>query len=216
MLLKSNISKAGQIITAKASALVPIVVLTALMLIACSRTPDLQIGKPQLNPDGSQSEWVPVSSKHGHFKILMPGTPTVTTDTTARPPDSLTTYSLNAVDISQPALYTFNFTELPRGAELCNSVQTLENIRNDLLRKGNRLIGDRQINASGREVTELVAEDQSGQFHTVFRYYPLKTSFYSAIITMQNDIFVSPSNYEGAAIASNQMARFFDSIEFTK
>jgi hypothetical protein len=117
--------------------------------------------------------------------------------------------------------YSIGYFDLPSGMQglgltSSNWPLTLENIRRNMMGDDGKLITQRQLNASGRDATELVLEIQGGQARVVARIYPTEQAVYEASVVMPNQLFVSPKFAKEALIASNHIARFFDSIEFVK
>jgi hypothetical protein len=204
----------------KAYALLSMVFLTVLVLTACSETADVTIGKPQLNSDGSPFKWVPVSSKSGRFELLMPGVPKVETNDWSSRLGNAKMYSLTTQVTSATAFaffhYDFPSSVQDRGMLSSNWPITLKNIRNNLIGDDGKLISEISLETNELDVTELVMEKANGTRRVIVRIYPRQPTIFVACVVLPNKTFVSPINPNDGLIASNDMARFFDSIEFRK
>jgi hypothetical protein len=217
MLLEQNNLNSKQCVFSTAFALL---VLTVLTLTACSPAADMTVGNPLLKPDGSQSEWVPVSSKRGRFKILMPGVPKAETNIMSSPRGTIKIYTL-ITETSPSFAYSIECVDWPPkmqklGLGSSNWPLALENMRREIIGDDGKLISERQLRTNSRDTTELVLEKLNGQARIFVRIYPGDQTTYEASVVMPNKIFISPENAKAALIASNIMARFFDSIEFVK
>jgi hypothetical protein len=207
-------------IFSKASVSLSMVFLTVLVLTACSPTPDVTVGKPQLDSDGSPFRWVPVSSKSGHFELLMPGVPKVETNDWSSRLGKAKMYSLTTQVTSATAFAFFHY-DFPslvqdRGMLSSNWPITLKNIRNTWIGDDGKLISERTLETNELDVTELVLEKANGTRRVIVRIYPRQPTIFVACVILPNKTFVSPINPNDGLIASNDMARFFNSIEFVK
>lgn len=192
-------------------------VLLAVVLAACSQSEDVRVGKPQSNPDGSQSEWVPVSSKRGRFSLLMPGVPKQETNVIHSAGGDVTSYTLTTV-VSGRMVFAVEYHEVTGPAQGAGPMKpnwplAIQRMQSKLLGSGGRLVGENEILKNGVEATDLVVESQS---HVVVRIYHRLPMTFVATVVMPAKLFDSPTNPSVPLAASNTIAQFLDSIELQK